>query len=78
MGKRESTQGAGGVKIKLEDWAAQHYSPAPSMFVLRKWCREGEIFPAPEKVGRTYYVDASARRQTSASPRVSLIDRMRA
>lgn len=66
------------MKIKLEDWAAKHYNPAPSLFVLRKWCREGEIFPTPEKVGRTYYVEHNARRQTVGSARVSLVDRMTA
>ena len=45
------------MKILLTDWAARRYDPAPSAFVLRKWCRDGEISPPPEKVGRDWYVD---------------------
>ncbi|MGE0674835.1 MAG: excisionase [Methylibium sp.] len=56
------------MKILLSDWAARRYQPAPSMFVLRKWCRDGEIHPQPEKVGREWYVDENARRLTSAEP----------
>ena len=65
------------MKILISDWAARHYAPAPSQFVLRKWCRDGEIHPAPEKVGRDWYVDESARRIAVGSPRVSLVDRLR-
>ena len=65
------------MKILISDWAARQYDPAPSQFVLRKWCRDGEIYPAPEKVGRDWYVDESARRITVGSPRVSLVDRLR-
>lgn len=56
------------MKILLSDWAARRYQPAPSDFVLRKWCRNGEIHPAPEKVGREWYVDENARRITGAQP----------
>lgn len=65
------------MKILLSEWAAKRYSPAPSAFVLRRWCREGEISPAPEKVGRDWYVDESAKRLTS-EPRLSLVDRLTA
>lgn len=64
------------MKILLTDWAARHYSPAPSIWVLRKWVRDGEIYPAPEKVGSAYYVEDTARRQLS--PRPSLVERLRA
>ena len=60
-------------KIPLSDWAAQHYSPPPSAHILRRWAREGQIYPPPEKVGQTYYVPESARRQTGAP---SLVDRL--
>lgn len=63
------------MKILLSDWASRHYSPAPSTWVLRKWVRAGQIYPTPEKVGSSYYVDESARRQLSQRP--SLVDRLR-
>lgn len=56
------------MKILLADWAARNYTPPPSDFVLRRWCRQGEIYPAPEKVGRDWYVDQTARRITGAEP----------
>ncbi len=56
------------MKILLTDWAARRYDPAPSPFVLRKWCRDGEIHPLPEKVGREWYVDENARRITAGEP----------
>lgn len=55
-------------KIPIEAWAARHYDPAPSAFVLRKWCRVGDIYPAPEKVGRDWYVAENARRLSASQP----------
>lgn len=48
-------------KITLQAWAEPRYSPPPSIKTLRRWARECRIFPAPELVGRTYYVDPDAR-----------------
>lgn len=48
-------------KITLEAWATARYKPAPSLYTLRKWARNCQIFPAPQKIGRTWYVDADAR-----------------
>lgn len=45
----------------LESWAKSHYQPVPSIFTLRRWCREGRILPLPKKHGRTYYVSENAR-----------------
>lgn len=66
------------MKILLSAWAARRYDPAPSPFVLRKWCRHGEIHPPPEKVGREWMVDENATRLTGNEPRRSLVDRLRA
>jgi hypothetical protein len=66
-----------GPKIKLCEWAAKHYSPPPSLWTLRRWVRMGEIYPAPELVGRSYYVDPDAKRLTD-QPRPSLVDRLKA
>lgn len=48
-------------KVTLEAWAAPRYDPPPSIKTLRRWARECRIYPAPEKVGRTYYVEKDAR-----------------
>lgn len=64
------------MKIPLCDWASKHYSPPPSNWTLRRWAREGRIYPAPEKIGKTYYVDENAT-YLSDSP-ASLVQRLRA
>jgi hypothetical protein len=55
-------------KIPLADWVSSHYDPAPSPFVYRKWVRDGQIYPPPEKVGKHYYVQEDARRITEGTP----------
>lgn len=64
------------MKILLAAWAAKMYDPPPSPWVLRKWVREGQIFPPPERVGHTYYVDEDARRQTGQP--LTLVEKLRA
>lgn len=54
--------------IPVTAWAASRYDPPPSLWVLRKWCREGEIYPPPEKVGKDWYVQENARRLSTAAP----------
>ncbi|MBG6082704.1 excisionase [Rubrivivax gelatinosus] len=67
------------MKILLNAWAKIHYAPPPSAFVLRQWVRKGEIVPAPELVGRAYYVDDTARRIVAGRPaRPSLVERLKA
>lgn len=48
-------------KITLERWAERHYDPPPNPDTLRRWARERKIFPFPQKVGRTYYVEPTAQ-----------------
>ena len=62
--------------VPLPDWASLHYSPPPSAWVLRRWAREGEIYPPPERVGHVWYVREDARRLTA--PRASVVERLRA
>lgn len=54
--------------IPVGVWAAARYAPPPSDWVLRKWCRSGEIYPAPELVGKAWFVLETARRLTGAVP----------
>ena len=65
------------MKITITEWAAQHYSPAPTAWVLGQWRRAGQIHPPPERVGREWYVDAEAQRVTFDSPRPSLVHRIK-
>jgi Excisionase-like protein len=48
-------------KVTLEEWARSQYETPPSIKTLRRWAREFRIFPLPQKNGRKYYVDPSAR-----------------
>lgn len=54
--------------IPVKTWAANLYDPPPSTWVLRKWCRNGEINPLPERVGREWRVLETAKRVTSNAP----------
>lgn len=49
-------------KILLVEWASRRYDPPPPLFTLRRWARDGEIQPAPEKAGKHYYVLEQAER----------------
>lgn len=50
-------------RVTIESWIALHYSGecAPSILTVRRWIREGRIYPLPEKHGRTYYLSPTAR-----------------
>jgi hypothetical protein len=50
------------MKIPLLEWARKHYSPPPSLYVLRQWARNGEIVPPPERVGKAWHVREDAQR----------------
>jgi predicted site-specific integrase-resolvase len=68
-------------KIPLAEWARRHYDPPPTPWVLRRWARDGEISPAPERVGREWYVLESARRgaaNDASEPerRLTLVERL--
>lgn len=55
-------------KIKLRDWAERNFSPRPSDWVLNQMCRRGEIYPAPIKIGRDWWVHESARHIADSTP----------
>lgn len=47
--------------IPLDTWARQTYGEhAPSIYTLRRWARDGKIYPMPKKHGRTYFVQGNA------------------
>lgn len=63
-------------KVPLKTWAAERYDPVPPIFTLRKWAREGQIVPNPEKVGGEFYCLANAERKGVPRADVSLADRI--
>lgn len=46
--------------LNLLEWAEETYSKPPSLSTLRRWAREGRIYPAPELHGREYQVQPGA------------------
>jgi len=47
--------------LTLEEWANRTYSDnLPSIKTLRRWARNGNFYPAPEKHGRTYRIREDA------------------
>ena len=48
--------------ITLEEWAKARYSDeaSPNRDTLRRWARDGKIFPAPQKQGCKYVVPENA------------------
>lgn len=40
--------------MNLQEWAAQTYTHPPSLSTLRRWVREGRIYPSPEIHGKEY------------------------
>lgn len=47
--------------LTLEEWSKETYkSKQPSIKTLRRWARNGNIYPAPEKHGREYRVQPEA------------------
>lgn len=48
--------------MTLEKWALATYGEnAPHIKTLRRWCCEGKIFPIPQKHGRSYFLQETAR-----------------
>ncbi|EIK7095334.1 excisionase [Escherichia coli] len=46
--------------LNLQEWAAEIYTTPPSLSTLRRWTREGRIYPAPELHGKEYKVQPDA------------------
>ncbi len=48
--------------ISLDAWASATYGDAmPCPDTLRRWCREGRIYPQPQKHGRCYWLEPNAQ-----------------
>lgn len=48
-------------RVTLEAWARQHYAELPSAWQLRKWARDGKLYPPAVKEGREYRIPETAR-----------------
>ncbi|XHF49461.1 MAG: excisionase [Enterobacter roggenkampii] len=46
--------------LTLERWAEERYEDPPQIGTLRKWARNGNIYPPPEKEGTQYMVRPDA------------------
>ncbi|WP_071608887.1 excisionase [Entomohabitans teleogrylli] len=46
--------------LTLTEWARIYYKDPPPIGTLRRWARNGNIFPQPEKQGREYKVHDDA------------------
>lgn len=46
--------------LSLTTWASQYYENPPSLVTLRRWARNGNIYPPPQLHGREYRVDPEA------------------
>ncbi|WP_074388554.1 excisionase [Buttiauxella ferragutiae] len=46
--------------LTLERWAEERYEEPPSIGTLRRWARNGNIYPAPELSGTSYKVRPDA------------------
>lgn len=45
----------------LEEWGKSKFGEkSPNLDTLRRWAREGKIFPTPKKCGRAYFVNSHA------------------
>ncbi|EPJ5334007.1 excisionase [Enterobacter cloacae] len=65
--------------LNLLEWADLTYSKPPSLSTLRRWAREGRIYPAPELHGKEYkvlqdatYVDPSKKNLRSIPKHLKL------
>lgn len=61
--------------ILLEDWANAKFNPVPSKHTLWGLARTGRIEPAPQLVGRNYYVNPDAKLREE--PERTLVGRLK-
>lgn len=46
--------------VSLTTWAGMYYDNPPTPGTLRRWARDGNIYPPPELQGREYQVEPDA------------------
>ncbi|MPW23684.1 hypothetical protein GCT13_45050 [Paraburkholderia sp. CNPSo 3157] len=59
------------MKIRLDEWLKREFDPPPAIRTARLWMNAGKIYPAPVKIGRSYYVeDGAVFRDGEQKPRL--------
>jgi hypothetical protein len=48
------------MKVRLDEWLKREFDPPPPIRTARLWINAGKIYPAPKKIGRSYYVEEGA------------------
>lgn len=64
-------------RVSLALWAERQFDPAPTDRTLRRWAKAGQIVPAPLKIGKTWYVEPTARHIEEVTGAPSLLSRLR-
>ncbi|MFM0263279.1 excisionase [Paraburkholderia sediminicola] len=64
------------MKIRLDVWLERNFDPPPAIRTARLWINAGKIYPAPVKVGRSYYVEQNATFQDRNAIRAPLAQRI--
>jgi hypothetical protein len=64
------------MKIRLDEWLKREFDPPPAIRTARLWINAGKIYPAPVKVGRSYYVEQNAVFQDGKTVRAPLAQRI--
>lgn len=65
-------------RISLTLWAERQFDPPPAERTLRRWAKAGQIVPAPLKIGKTWYVEPTARHIEEVTAAPTLLSRLRA
>ena len=62
--------------VTLDTWIEINYEePRPSSYTARRWVKNGNITPRPQKHGRSYYLRPDAQyRKVAPGSRTRLID----
>ncbi|KAE8757359.1 excisionase [Paraburkholderia madseniana] len=58
------------MKIRLDVWLERNFDPPPAIRTARLWINAGKIYPAPVKVGRSYYLEETAIYRDGVKPRL--------
>lgn len=58
------------MKVRLDVWLSKNFDPPPAIRTARLWINAGKIYPAPVKVGRSYYVEETAIYRDGVKPRL--------
>jgi len=63
-------------RVALALWAERRFDPPPNMRTLRRWVEEGQLVPAPIKIGRTWYVTEETMHIAEAEQEMRLVRRL--